>query len=570
MPINHLFNSLQKYSKEHKRTNEEAFSAAVSLILVDHDIIKGVPAYIDARKKADFQFLFENNPVHVLVSGVINAYCDNLEKAHNYFEQVLDNYCSEDHDSTEIAFLNAYIHFELAKVFLCNYTSIDKSTHFKKAVDLYTQLSDQKGIGECLYLKANFYGNQKNFISALENYKLAAQSFQLGGHTSSIAKCYLRIAETNAEISNHRESEWYLNLASDKVFLSENATLLSEISYVRAKGLFKQNKIEDAIHCLCGVEGYNFTKENLQIYINQFSLLVECYTKLNQASEAHQYDKMAMELRFNLSMIEKELVHSKNQVLNLFEKYELELLIQEKNNIEISELKSKLIVSKEENDRLVELLSHDFKEPIRVINSFASLLQKNISQTHSDKDKEYIQFILNSATKMSGHIDNLLKYIQLDTETCEVAELNLNEVLDEVKHELSSDIDDKKAIVVSSNLPNVKACKDVFNVLFYNLVENAIKFNHNTPIVKIDYTKKNNQHEFSVSDNGIGIADDDKEKVFDLFRKINKTNEFEGWGVGLSVSKKIVNSLGGQIQIEDNPNGGTKVKFILEDGYILN
>jgi light-regulated signal transduction histidine kinase (bacteriophytochrome) len=171
---------------------------------------------------------------------------------------------------------------------------------------------------------------------------------------------------------------------------------------------------------------------------------------------------------------------------------------------------------------------------------------------------------------MSGHIDNLLKYIQLDTETCEVAELNLNEVLDEVKHELSSDIDDKKAIVVSSNLPNVKACKDVFNVLFYNLVENAIKFNHNTPIVKIDYTKKNNQHEFSVSDNGIGIADDDKEKVFDLFRKINKTNEFEGWGVGLSVSKKIVNSLGGQIQIEDNPNGGTKVKFILEDGYILN
>jgi K+-sensing histidine kinase KdpD len=58
--------------------------------------------------------------------------------------------------------------------------------------------------------------------------------------------------------------------------------------------------------------------------------------------------------------------------------------------------------------------------------------------------------------------------------------------------------------------------------------------------------------------------------VFDLFRKINKTNEFEGWGVGLSVSKKIVNSLGGQIQIEDNPNGGTKVKFILEDGYILN
>ena len=299
-------------------------------------------------------------------------------------------------------------------------------------------------------------------------------------------------------------------------------------------------------------------------------MLVECYTKLNQASEAYQYDKMAMELRFNLSMIEKELVHSKNQVLNLFEKYELELLIQEKNNIEISELKSKLIVSKEENDRLVELLSHDFKEPIRVINSFASLLQKNISQTHSDKDKEYIQFILNSATKMSGHIDNLLKYIQLDTETCEVAELNLNEVLDEVKHELSSDIDDKKAIVVSSNLPNVKACKDVFNVLFYNLVENAIKFNHNTPIVKIDYTKKNNQHEFSVSDNGIGIADDDKEKVFDLFRKINKTNEFEGWGVGLSVSKKIVNSLGGQIQIEDNPNGGTKVKFILEDGYILN
>jgi K+-sensing histidine kinase KdpD len=102
------------------------------------------------------------------------------------------------------------------------------------------------------------------------------------------------------------------------------------------------------------------------------------------------------------------------------------------------------------------------------------------------------------------------------------------------------------------------------------LVENAIKFNYNTPVIKVDYTKRNNSHEFSVSDNGIGIADDDKDKVFDLFRKLHKTNEFEGWGVGLSVSKKIVNSMGGQMKIEDNPNGGTKVKFVLSDSRILN
>ena len=571
MAVNLLFNSFNKLKlKEELRTPEEDFCEAVCLIVEKRDILNGVPKYIAARKRLDYNFLLENNPIHVLISGLIYAGCNHDEKSHYYYQQILENYEANDSSSSNIAYLNAFVRFELAKVYLQHTSSIDKSTHLKKAEELFAQIKDSKGLADCHCLRAEYNFAKNNFIGAIENYNQAMQLYLAENHIEDIINCYIKIAKCQVAVSNYKEWERYLQLALDKIEFSKDASQKSELLFVKAQGFYKQNSIQEAIEVLNEISKIVITKNNIHNFSKYYSLMADCYGKLNNAIEQLQYEKAEIEIRFNISQIEKDLVYENSNALNLFEKYECELLIQEKNNIEINDLKSKLQISKEENDRLVVLLSHDFKEPIRVINSFASLLEKNMDGTHSEKDKEYIQYILRSATRMSGHIDNLLKYIQLDTDTCQVSELDLNEIVNEVKHELSSNIEDKKAIVVSSNLPKIKACKDVFNVLFYNLVENAIKFNHNTPIVKIDYTKRNNTHEFSVSDNGIGIADDDKDKVFDLFRKLHKTNEFEGWGVGLSVSKKIVNSMGGQMKIEDNPNGGTKVKFVLSDSRILN
>jgi signal transduction histidine kinase len=569
--VNLLFNSFHNLKqKEELRSPEEEFAEAVSLLIEKRDILNGIPKYIAARKKLDYDFLLENNPIHVLISGLIYEVCEQEEKAHYYYHQILENYEANDGSSGNIAFLNAFVRFQLAKVYVQHTSSIEKSIHLKKAEELYTQIKDSKGLANCYCLKGNYNFVKGNYIGAIENFGYAMKLFMEGNHNDDIIDCYMKIADCNVEISNYRESERYLQLAMDKAEFSQDSRKKSELLFVRAKSFYKQNNIQEALDTLDNISKISISKNNITNFSKYYALMAECYGKLDRPIEQLQYEKTGIELKFNIAQIEKELVFENNNALHLFEKHESEILLQEKNNIEINDLKSKLQISKEENDRLVVLLSHDFKEPIRVINSFASLLEKNIEGTHSEKDKEYIQYILRSATRMSGHIDNLLKYIQLDTDSCQVAELDLNDILNEVKNELSGNIEDKKAIVVSSNLPKVKACKDVFNVLFFNLVENAIKFNRNTPIVKIDYTKRNNTHEFSVSDNGIGIADDDKDKVFDLFRKLHKTNEFEGWGVGLSVSKKIVNSMGGQMKIEDNPNGGTKVKFVLSDSRILN
>lgn len=571
MSVNLLFNSFHNFKqKEELRSPEEEFAEAVSILIEQRDILNGIPKYIAARKKLDYDFLLENNPIHVLISGLIYQVCNQDEKAHYYYHQILENYEANDNSSGKIAFLNAFVRFELAKVYLHHTSAIDKSIHLKKAEELFTQIKDSKGLANCYCLKGDYNLTKNNFIGAIENFTHAMHLYMEGNHNDDIIDCYMKIATCNVEISNYREWERYLQLAMDKAEFSKDVSKKSELLFVKAKGYYKQNNMQEALDSLNEISKISISKNNIANYSKYYALMADCYRKLDKVIEQLQFEKTGIEIKFNIAQIEKDQVYENSNALNLFEKHECELLIQEKNNIEINDLKSKLQISKEENDRLVVLLSHDFKEPIRVINSFASLLEKNIGGTHSEKDKEYVQYILRSATRMSGHIDNLLKYIQLDTDTCQVAELDLNEILSEVKHELSRNIEDKKAIVVSSNLPKVKACKDVFNVLFYNLVENAIKFNHNTPIVKIDYTKRNNSHEFSVSDNGIGIADDDKDKVFDLFRKLHKTNEFEGWGVGLSVSKKIVNSMGGQMKIEDNTNGGTKVKFVLSDSRILN
>ena len=137
-------------------------------------------------------------------------------------------------------------------------------------------------------------------------------------------------------------------------------------------------------------------------------------------------------------------------------------------------------------------------------------------------------------------------------------------MLEDVKLNLKLEISEKQAQLKAEALPTILGDRVYITQLMQNLIGNGIKYNQsNIPLIEIDYRVTNNAHCFEVSDNGIGIAPQYREKVFIIFQRLHNRNEYDGTGMGLAICKKIIDSLGGKIWVEDSALGGSKFCFTI-------
>ena len=137
-----------------------------------------------------------------------------------------------------------------------------------------------------------------------------------------------------------------------------------------------------------------------------------------------------------------------------------------------------------------------------------------------------------------------------------------------VKDDLSKLIEDKGGQLVIGELPKVHGYKTSLRLLFQNLINNAMKFQNPdiSPLVEIFYKENKNFWEFGVKDNGIGIEDQHKEKIFSIFKRLHSRNEYEGTGIGLAHCQKITEMHGGTIRVTSEPNKGSTFYFTLAKG----
>ncbi|MDI1323026.1 MAG: PAS domain-containing protein [Algoriphagus sp.] len=226
----------------------------------------------------------------------------------------------------------------------------------------------------------------------------------------------------------------------------------------------------------------------------------------------------------------------------------------------------KLTNANEELLVFATLASHDIREPLRMISSFMSLLQKKYGVTLDQKANQYIHFAMDGAQRLTFLINDLLEYskIGFDEENAEFIETRrLIEEIIPLKHRV---IFEKNARIVLGNLPDIIAVKTPIRTIFRNLLGNALFFTREgvAPLITIEGTETEEFWEFSIEDNGIGIEPQNLNHIFGILNKVNIRDDNKRTGMGLAISKKIVNQHGGTIRVSSIHSEGSKFYFTLK------
>jgi PAS domain S-box-containing protein len=235
-----------------------------------------------------------------------------------------------------------------------------------------------------------------------------------------------------------------------------------------------------------------------------------------------------------------------------------------KAQIELEENNIKLAQSNEELERFAYVASHDLQSPLKTIISFLQLLdQRYGSQVNAD-GKEFIDYCISASSRMRQLISDLLNYSRLNTEPRPFEWVEMSDIMFIVTKNLESNIDSKNAIIEFSNLPKVFAEPYKISQILQNLVDNAMKFVKDKDPQILVYGSETPTHwQISVQDNGIGIKDEFKEKIFLIFQRLHNDTEYSGTGIGLAICKKVVDIHHGQIWVDSKIGEGTTFHFTI-------
>jgi ligand-binding sensor domain-containing protein/signal transduction histidine kinase len=234
----------------------------------------------------------------------------------------------------------------------------------------------------------------------------------------------------------------------------------------------------------------------------------------------------------------------------------------EKLRAEADDANKKLIASNQQMEQFAYVASHDLKEPLRTTTSFINLLQKKYKGRLDEQADKYIYFITNASERMKVLIDDLLQFSRIGSNK-RLSKIDCNDLFKMVLQDIDVAVKETNSVVKVSHLPEINGYATELKLLFQNLLVNAIKFRKKelAPNILVAAEDKGSYWQFSVKDNGIGIAPEFKEKIFMIFQRLHGMTEYEGSGIGLAHCHKIVGLHNGKIWVESEPGAGSVFYF---------
>lgn len=238
----------------------------------------------------------------------------------------------------------------------------------------------------------------------------------------------------------------------------------------------------------------------------------------------------------------------------------------------IKERTQELAQSNEELERFTYISSHDLKEPVRNLVTYSTLLLKDIESKDTKVTKEYVQSISGNAKQLYMLIEDILGFFDFKAASgdIEMVEIDLNQVIDDIKDLLMNNSASREVEITASRLPMIVGKKSLIFILFKNLIENGIKYNDSNPAsIQVSAEALGDQTKISVKDNGIGIDMVYSNRIFEMFRRLHNKSEYEGSGLGLSICNQIAEMHDFELGLESEVGEGSSFYVLVGQDNIV-
>lgn len=229
---------------------------------------------------------------------------------------------------------------------------------------------------------------------------------------------------------------------------------------------------------------------------------------------------------------------------------------------------NELKIANEELDAFSASVAHDLRAPLRAIDGFSHLAENKFKSGNEEEAIQYMLTIRSNVKKMGALIDDLLTFSRTKRQEMQVQQVSPDSLANLVFEELFSMEAGRHVEFINPNLPPCKADPNLLKIVFVNLISNALKFTRAVanPCIEIGHiNNENSKSSYFVRDNGVGFNMEQVEKVFAVFQRLHKQNDYEGTGIGMSIVQRIIQRHGGRIWAESEINKGTTFFFTLDE-----
>ncbi|MCW5906707.1 MAG: tetratricopeptide repeat protein [Chitinophagales bacterium] len=497
------------------------------------------------------------------ILGICNDVQGNYFISRNHYLQTIDllEKRSDLSNDGKIALGNAY--HNLSKLYQQIEIADERLDYLDKAKEIFESIGNNEGLARVWNLKASVLPGNTPIEDRLAVFEKAFGYYEHGKDQHGRAMCLANIGLCYAHMGRHDEGIERM-LAALEIIKELNSapmtgfTLFQIAEAYRLKGdnYTSLRYLEDAEKTL--LDG------NARVFLNV--VYQEWATNLaavGQYKEAYEKAQKYIEQVSDRMKFDREAAVAQAKMKFDLEEKERESELLKKKNEEIEMFNERLQQTNAELNQFAYVASHDLKEPLRMVSNYMQLLEKSFPKNLLSKDQhDYMRYASDGAKRMYSLIDSLLVFSRATVDAA-FREIDLNDVLDEVTRTVVSS-SSKNVNIISDKLPEVLADYHQMVQVFQNIIANAVKYNeHDAVEVRVTYDLQNNMHRIAISDNGIGIDEKHRDKVFELFKRLHHRDSYSGTGIGLAICKKIISQMHGKIWVEESELGGTAFVFTI-------
>jgi signal transduction histidine kinase len=273
---------------------------------------------------------------------------------------------------------------------------------------------------------------------------------------------------------------------------------------------------------------------------------------------------MMTAVREHSRLLEQQVAERTAELKYSNELLEMEIAVRNEAQEYLAQRTQELGRSNADLEQFAYVASHDLQEPLRMIGSYMQLIEQRYNDKLDQDAREFIHFAVDGAQRMQGLINDLLAYSRIGTKGSDFTPIDCGKVLATALGNLRMGIQESGAEITHDLLPTVRGDATQLAQVFQNFIGNAIKFRDKLPPrIHVGVQEQDGFWQFSVRDNGIGIAPEYFEKVFVLFQRLHGRGSYSGTGIGLAICKKVVERHGGRVWIESTPGAGSCFFFTI-------